>query len=308
MKDFKEKVAVITGAASGIGKAIAERCCEEGMRVILADIEESALIQAEKELKLKGAPVISVVTDVSKQKDVEMLAKETIDTYGAVHLLFNNAGVGIIGSILQQTMNDYKWVMNVNLWGVIYGMYAFYPIMANQNEDCHIINTSSAAGVNPGLGVYGITKFGVTALSEMFALGLKTINSKVKVSVVFPGIVNTGIIECQRNRPEDLINAESALDPKLIEQSEQIFNFAKQLYSGPTAMSPKTVADIVFNGIENEILFIFTDLASETGIKIRTEAMLNDMKILKDYIQKTGRPKGEFHSQLMDQGYKSANY
>jgi short-subunit dehydrogenase len=152
--------------------------------------------------------------------------------------------------------------------------------------------------------VYGVTKFGVTALSEMFSRQLKTINSKIKVSVVFPGIVNTAIIEGSRNRPEGLKNPEIPLDPEI----EQIVNFAKQLYSGPLAMSPQTVADIVFNGIQNEILFIFTDLASETGINIRTEAMLNDLNALKEYIKKTGRKKEEFLSQVMDQGYKSANY
>jgi NADP-dependent 3-hydroxy acid dehydrogenase YdfG len=295
---------VITGAASGIGKAIAERCCAEGMKVVIADIEENALIQVEKDMKLKEASVISVITDVSKQKDLELLAKKTLDEYGAVHLLFNNAGVGTINPILNQTMNDYLWVINVNLWGVIYGMYTFYPIMANQDEDCHIINTSSAAGVNPGLGVYGVTKFGVTALSEMFSRELKTINSKVKVSVVFPGIVNTRIIEGRRNRPEGLKNPDLPLEPEL----EQVFNFAKQLYSGPLAMSPQTVADIIFNGIKNEILFIFTDLASETGIKTRTEAMLKDMNVLKEFIEKSRRKREEFHSQIMDQGYKSANY
>ena len=308
MKQFKNKVAVITGAASGIGKAIAERCCAEGMKVVIADIEEDALKQAENEMQLKGASVMSVVTDVSKQEDIEMLAKKTIDTYGAVHLLFNNAGVGAGGSIIKQTIKDYKWVMNVNLWGVIYGMYTFIPIMAKQDEDCHIVNTSSAAGVVPGLGVYGITKFGVTALSEMFSWELKAINSKVKVSVIFPGIVNTRIIDSHRNRPNDLTNPVLALDQKVIEKNVQMYNNAKLLYSGPLSMSTKVVADIVFNAIKNETLFIFTDLAEETGIKIRTEAMLNDMNILKKFVQKTGRSREEFFSDLMDQGYKYANY
>jgi NADP-dependent 3-hydroxy acid dehydrogenase YdfG len=307
MKQFKNKVAVITGAASGIGKAIAERCCAEGMKVVIADIEETALKKTEEELKLKGASVLSVATDVSKREDIEMLAKKTIDTYGAVHLLFNNAGVGAGGSIIRQTMNDYKWVMNVNLWGVIYGMYTFLPIMEKQNEECHIVNTSSAAGVIPGLGVYGITKFGVTALSENFMWELKANNSKVKVSVLLPGIVNTGIVDSVRNRPTDLSNPERS-DPKLIEEYTQLYNTAKQLYGGPLSMSTKTVADIVFNAIENEILFIFTDLASETGIKVRTEAMLNDMNILKKFIKDTSRSRENFFSVLMDEGYKSIDY
>ncbi|MHA2009760.1 MAG: SDR family NAD(P)-dependent oxidoreductase [Promethearchaeota archaeon] len=299
---------MITGAASGIGKAIAERCCAEGMKVVLADIEENPLKQAEEEMKLSGASVISVITDVSKQKDIEMLAKKTLDTYGAVHLLVNNAGVGAGNPVLEQTMKDYIWVMNVNLWGVIYGMYTFYPIMAKQDEDCYIVNTSSAAGVNPGLGVYGVTKFGVTALSEMFALQLKMIKSKIKVSVIFPGIVNTNIVDSRRNRPKELLNPEKPVSPEQMETNMQMYNYYKQMYSGPTAMLPKTVADIVFNAMENETLFIFTDLASETGCRIRTEAMLKDINVLKQFIQKTGRSKEEFHHQLMDEGYRSVNY
>ncbi|MHA1729411.1 MAG: SDR family NAD(P)-dependent oxidoreductase [Promethearchaeota archaeon] len=305
MKQFKKKVAVITGAASGIGKAIAERCCAEGMKVVIADIEENALKQAEKEMKANNASVLSVVTDVSKEGDIKMLAKKTIDTFGAVHLLFNNAGVGVGPYILRNTMKDYKWVFDVNLWGVIYGMYTFLPIMLEQNEECHIINTSSSAGIVPSDGPYGITKFGVTALSEMFAIELKANNSKVKVSAIYPGIVNTNIVKCQRNRPKWLENPKIDLSPEMLEKFTQTYTDIKQLYSSPDSMSPKTIADIVFHAIKNETLFIFTDLASEVGIKIRAEAMLNDMKVLKQFIKKTGRSREEFHSELLDQGYRS---
>ena len=162
--------------------------------------------------------------------------------------------------------------------------------------------------VVPGLGVYGITKFGVTALSENFTWELKATNSKVKVSVLLPGIVNTSIIDSGRNRPADLNNPEIILDPKLIEEYEQLHNDAKMLYSGPLSMSTKIVADIVFNAIENEVLFIFTDLATETGIKVRTEVMLNDINILKKFVEKTGQSREKFFSETMDQGYKSINY
>lgn len=307
MKEFKNKVAVITGGASGIGKAIAERCSAEGMKVVIADIEESALKQFEKELSEKNSSVLSVVTDVSKLEDIKNLAEKTLDKFGSVHLLFNNAGVGTGGLISQQTMKDFKWVLDVNLWGVIYGMHVFLPIMKNQDKYCHIVNTSSAAGIIPGLGVYGITKFGVTALTEMFAAEFKNFNSKVKISVLYPGIVNTKIAEnYNRNRPVELQNPEIAVNPDILKELGELFNNFKALYSGPNAMSAKTVADIVFHAIENKTLFIFTDLASETAVKKRADAMLSDMKVLRQFIKTSGQPEAYFLSELMDEGYKNA--
>ena len=151
MKDFANKVAVITGAASGIGQAIAGRCVKEGMNVVVADIERTALMKAEEELKKTGANVLAVLTDVSKAKDVETLAEKTLDAFGAVHLLFNNAGVQVGASagkpLWENTMEDWHWVMGVNLWGVIYGTKVFIPIMQQQQTECHVVNTSSMAGL-----------------------------------------------------------------------------------------------------------------------------------------------------------------
>lgn len=306
MKEFKNKVAVITGAASGIGKGIAEKCSSLGMKVVIADIEEVALIKTEKELKELNPNIISVVTDVSKIEEVKALAEKTIEKYGAVHLLFNNAGVGTAGPISNQTLKTFQWVVGVNLWGVIYGMQVFLPIMIEQNDHCHIINTSSAAGVIPSLGVYGITKFGVTALTEMYASEFKSNNSKVKISVVYPGIVNTNIVDSHRNRPEALRNPEIQLEPKMMAQFELVYKAAKEFYNGPNSMSTQTVADIIFNGIENDILFIFTDLSCETAVNKRAEAMLRDLDVLKRFIKKSGRTREEFHSEAMEEGYKAS--
>ncbi|MHB8105016.1 MAG: SDR family NAD(P)-dependent oxidoreductase, partial [Dehalococcoidales bacterium] len=172
MKQFKNKVAVVTGGASGIGWGIAERCASEGMKVVIADIEESALQQAEKTLKAGGADVLVVRTDVSKIVDVETLAQKTIDAFGGVHLLFNNAGVNTDISlrkpVWENTIADWEWMIGVNLWGVIYGINVFMPIMLRQKTACHIVNTSSMAGLlaEPQLVIYAVTKSGILAVSE----------------------------------------------------------------------------------------------------------------------------------------------
>ena len=139
MKEFKDRVAVITGAASGIGRAIAERCAQEGMQVVLAGINEANLTKVEAELKATGATVISVQTDVAKQSDVEALAQRTLDAFGGVHLLVNNAGVGAGSSVWGSTWNDWEWVIGVNLWGVIHGVKVFTPIMLAQHDEGHMV-------------------------------------------------------------------------------------------------------------------------------------------------------------------------
>lgn len=197
MKEFKGKVAVITGAASGIGRGIAERCVSEGMKVVLADIDEANLSKAETELKTAGGTVLGVRTDVSKRSDVERLARQTLDAFGQVHLLFNNAGVAAGGAPWEATWNDWEWVTGVNLWGVIHGVKVFTPLMLAQNTECHIINTSSAAGLIAGGGSapYAVTKHAVVALSESLYLTLEQRNSQIKVSVLCPGLVRTNIAD-----------------------------------------------------------------------------------------------------------------
>src|SRR5215813_6828456 len=154
MKEFRGKVAVITGGASGIGRGLAERCAKEGMKIVLADVEKSALAQAERELKDTGAEVVAVRTDVSKPEDVDALARRTLGAFGAAHMLFNNAGVGAGSTVWESTLEDWQWVMGVNLWGVIHGVRTFVPLMLKQGDECHIVNTASMAGLvsGPALG------------------------------------------------------------------------------------------------------------------------------------------------------------
>jgi NAD(P)-dependent dehydrogenase (short-subunit alcohol dehydrogenase family) len=206
MKDFKDRVAVITGAASGIGWALAEQCAREGMKVVLADVEPEALAKAEASLKAGGASALAVRTDVSRAGDVEALAHKTLEAFGAVHLLCNNAGVATIGCIWESTLADWEWVVGVNLWGVIHGVRAFVPHMLAQDTECHIVNTASMSGLvsMPGSGAYNVTKHGVVTLSETLHREFAERGAKVKVSVLCPGIVNTRILESARNRPKHL--------------------------------------------------------------------------------------------------------
>ncbi len=248
MKEFKDKIAVITGGASGIGRSIAERCCQEGMKVVLADVEAKMLSHTEKELKSTGATVISVLTDVSKVDDIKALAQKTLDTFGAVHLLFNNAGVAVGTYLWEYTFADLEWVVGVNLWGVIYGVRIFVPIMLKQDTKCHIINTSSLAGLIPGNGIYGITKHNLVALSESLAAELSYIKSKIKVSVLCPGFVKTRILECERNHPSEIIS-----HPEF-ESSQKLF---KQMVN--SGLSPNKVAEIVFQAIRDNKFYILTD-------------------------------------------------
>ena len=169
MREFKDKVAVITGAASGIGRAMADRCVQEGMKVVLADVEVEPLAKAEASMKASGATVLAVRTDVSQAADVEALAQKTLEAFGAVHLLCNNAGVGTgAATIWESTIADWEWIIGVNLWGVIHGVRVFVPIMLEQDTECHIVNTASIAGLisGPELGAYKVTKHAVVTLSE----------------------------------------------------------------------------------------------------------------------------------------------
>ncbi len=277
MKQFKDKVAVITGAASGIGLGVAERCVQKGMQVVLADVEEAALQQAERDLRSRGGNVLAIHTDVSQYADVQALAQKTIDAFGAVHLLFNNAGVGAGGAPWECTQADWEWVIGVNLMGVIYGLRVFVPIMLSQDADSHIVNTASAAGLlnyHPAA-PYQVTKHAVVALSENLYFSLAPRSSRVKVSVLCPAWVNTRILEAQRNRPAGLQNPPPSqpLDPELLKLLEQIMQDMR--HAVETGLTPQQVADRVFEAIRDEQFYILTHLEFNPMIQKRMEDILN---------------------------------
>lgn len=274
MKEFKDKVAVITGAASGIGRAIAERCAQEGMKVVLAGINEANLAQVEQDLKATGATVLSARTDVSKASEIEKLAQKTLNAFGAVHLLFNNAGVTAGTTIWESTLADWEWVMGVNLWGVIHGIRIFVPIMLKQETECHIVNTASLTGLisGSGMGVYKVTKHGVVSLSETLFCELVEKGAKIKVSVLCPAFVNTRIIDSVRNRPAELKNAPHSepLSPE-IEARRQAMRQAIR-----TGMAPEQVAERVFDAIRNEKFYILTHPDLAPRIQKRMEDILQE--------------------------------
>ncbi|MCP5144967.1 MAG: SDR family NAD(P)-dependent oxidoreductase [Gammaproteobacteria bacterium] len=199
--EFKGKVAVVTGGASGIGRGLAERFIDEGMQVVIADIERDALDRTAAEI---GA--LAIQTDVSDAASVAALADAAHSRFGAVHVVCNNAGIGSFGRIRDLTLADWQWMINVNLWGVIHGVHHFLPLLLENPEGGWIVNTASMGGLAafPGLGAYATTKFGVTALSETLAQELAQDEVPVGVTVLLPGPVRSNLGRSLRNRPADL--------------------------------------------------------------------------------------------------------
>lgn len=254
MKNFKDKVAVITGAASGIGLGLARRCVKEGVKVVLVDIQKEALAQARTDLKAMGGEVIEVIADVSKAEDVGVMAQKTIDAFGQVNLLFNNAGVATYGRIWEVTIKDWEWILNVNLWGVIHGIRTFVPIMLKQDTDAHIVNTASLGGiVTGGPGPYTVSKHGVVALSEGLYRELTVENAKIGISVLCPGPVATPIssLGSATRRPAAY---GGTITPT--EKMKALMEMQDQINKG--GISIDQCATLVFEGIMKNRFYIFT--------------------------------------------------
>ncbi len=255
MKDFRDRVAVITGGASGIGFATAERLAAEGMKIVIADIETNALESAAKRLESAGAQVLAVRTDVSLAADVERLAQKTLERFGGVHVVFNNAGVAITGEAWENSLADWEWVLGVNLWGVIHGIRTFVPILLRQNEPAHVVSTASMAGLtsNPGMAIYNVTKHAVVTLSETLHSDLAMRGSQVKASVLCPGFIQTRIMDSARNRQTD-----TRQDPPTPEASALGASIEVALREGVNhGFAPSHVAQRVFEAIRDEQFYIF---------------------------------------------------
>lgn len=270
MQELKGKVAVITGAAEGIGKAIALAAAAEGMKLVLADISTDMLDKTVAELRAAGNEVIGVVTDVAQESAIQALAEQAFSNFGNVHLLVNNAGVAFTKSAWETTSKDWEWIMGINLYGVTHALRAFIPRMLANGEDGHIVNTASLAGLiaEPALAAYNVSKFGVVALSEGLHHDLTLRKSKIGVSVLCPSWVKTRITDSERHR-----TMEDRSKPELLEKVSLKTGAAitKAVEAG---ISPQQVADAVFAAIKTNTFYILTHPESKAAVHIRTEDIL----------------------------------
>jgi short-subunit dehydrogenase len=246
MQDVRDKVAVVTGGASGIGRAMAIAFRDAGMQVVIADVEETALAATAAELGVTGIRV-----DVTKEADVAALAQAVQERFGTCHVLCNNAGVGGGGLLHELTMRDWKWVIDVNLWGVIHGLQSFLPMLLANPDGGHVVNTASMAGLSPlpGAAPYSASKYAVVGISETVREEFR--DTKVGVSVLCPGFVKTNIFTSQRNRPQELRNEKKKTAAR--EANADMIKLVNE-----TAIDPAEVAGKVLHAVQADEFWIFT--------------------------------------------------
>jgi NAD(P)-dependent dehydrogenase (short-subunit alcohol dehydrogenase family) len=280
MEQLAGKVAVITGGASGIGRAMGERFAREGMHVVLADVEEPVLAEAVEAIRAAGADAIGVVTDVTEFESVQALAARTLEAYGAAHILCNNAGVGsgAEGAMWDYGLTDWGWATAVNVWGVIHGIKAFVPGMVARGEPAHVINTSSGNGglsPLPSTPVYAMTKAAVVTITECLHAQLAGNAPHVKASVLFPGpnMLRTGLWTSQRNRPASYAPERPRTTP-----TKSLDDYDKAMRAAgvePQYTEVDEVASHVVDAIRAERFWILAESErADESIKARTASML----------------------------------
>jgi NAD(P)-dependent dehydrogenase (short-subunit alcohol dehydrogenase family) len=276
MKRFEGRVAVITGAGSGLGRAFADKAAALGMKLVLADVDAKALEHATEELQARGAEVLAMVVDVSKGEHVEELADAAMIRFHGVHLVFNNAGVGAGGLVWENSEADWEWVLGVNLWGTIHGVRVFTPIMldcARRDPDYegHIVNTASMAGLlnPPAMGVYNVSKHAVVSLSESLYHDLRLVDSPVQASVLCPYFVPTGIGKSEAHRPHELQNHAAPT------ASQQAAHALIEKAVGAGKISAADVAEITFEAIREGRFYIYSHPQALGGVAERMDAIVH---------------------------------
>ena len=280
MRDVAGKVAFVTGGASGIGLAMVRSFCAAGMKVAIADIEKRALDAAVASFAHSNAHVIGLRVDVTDRDAMAHAADETERAFGKVHVVCNNAGVGLAGPIEEMSYDDWDWVVGVNLQGVINGIQTFLPHMVAHGEGGHIVNTASLAGhvPVPGLSVYNTTKFAVVGLSETMRAELAS--RSIGVSVLCPGFVDTNIFTSERNRP-DALRAQPGSDP----QPMNLEAYAKFLDG---MLDPSIVGDMTLHAIQQDEAYIFTHPDIAAGASGRMESIQASVALWRQYLDERG--------------------
>lgn len=271
MKDFTGKVAVITGAGSGFGREFARIGARLGMKLALADVNADALEASAAALRAQGADVLARRCDVSQGDQVQALADAALARFGAIHLVFNNAGVaGTGGFIWENSEADWHWTLGVNLWGVVHGIRVFVPILLAQDCDCHVVNTASVAGlISPQMmGVYNVSKHAVVAASETLYQDLRLAQARVGVSVLCPAFVPTGIFDSHRNRPEALRNTAPPTESQKAaqRQGEQAVRSGK--------LSAADVAERTFDAVRENRFYVLTHPRILQSVELRMQDIL----------------------------------
>ncbi len=272
--DYTGKVAVITGAANGIGRELARQCAIKGMKLSIGDIDAANLAEIEKDLKSTGAEVISSSFDVRKFDEFDAFAKKTIEHYGAVDLFFNNAGVAVVGTIWSMSEEDWKWGLEVNVMGLFHGVKAFIPFMISQDKDCRIINTASIGGLitSPNSPNYIATKHAAVALTEVLARQLQDQETKVKASVYCPGFIVTNLHNSELHRPQELKNDPNDAYYNSPDFAAKTQRMAEQVLGG--IQLPEAI-NRLFKGIEADKLHILTHPEYRPLIEARFKSILD---------------------------------
>jgi NAD(P)-dependent dehydrogenase (short-subunit alcohol dehydrogenase family) len=268
VKQLKDKVAVITGAASGFGREFALLCAQEGMRLALTDVDDKGLRETVGLLPA-DTQSLAVNCNVGNAKEVEQLAEKTFTQFGAAHLLFNNAGVGVAGPAWSATLEDWKWVLDVNVMGVVHGIRSFVPRMLEQGDECHVVNTASVAGLLsvPGSSVYCVSKHAVVTLSECLYQDLRQAKASIGVSVLCPAYVNTGIADSARNRPAAL----AATNPMAAAYEERIRQATRA-----GRLSATDIARATLEAVKSDHFYILTHPAIKRAVEMRMQDIIEE--------------------------------
>jgi NAD(P)-dependent dehydrogenase (short-subunit alcohol dehydrogenase family) len=274
ISDFKGKTAVLTGGASGFGLECARIGARLGMNLVIVDVQADALKQAHDELKSLGATVMAKKVDVSNADAMQGLASAVFERFGAPHFVFNNAGVGAGGLVWENTVEDWEWLLGVNLWGVIHGVRLFTPMMLDAakqdpNYQAHIVNTASMAGLltPPNMGIYNVTKHAVVSLTETLYQDLKLVSDQVSASVLCPYFVPTGINNSERNRPD-------ALKPQVVTQSQLIGQAMSNKAVSSGKVSAAQVAQMVFDAMLADQFYIYSHPKALGNAQTRFDAIV----------------------------------